>query len=181
MIKYLRIMAVFLSILTMTTVIGAAQSAAGNTTAQNVLNIKAVKMMNVVEEGGAFQLLAHVIVANDSPIGLRLQNGEFDLLFSEPASLEKENWHIGATQIKDRIFPANHEETVELAINNVDIDKIIKMANIIGDPGARLRITLRGTTEIGLDIFGEWVFPEKKFEIELIWTTGLRDKVLLLN
>ena len=181
MIKYRRLTVVFLFFLTITTVIRAAWSESDNTTSQNVLNIKAVKMMNVVEQDGGYQVLVHVIVANESPFGLRLQNGEFEMLFNEPYSNEKEKWRIGATQIKDKIFSANKEEVVELVVNNVDINKIIKMTNIIGDPGARLSITLRGATEIGLEIFGEWVFPEKKFEIELIWTTGLRDKILLLN
>ena len=190
MSKY-RIAAAFLVFLMttflMATGICAAQSAADYQNAINNLDITAIKSLQIGRpSGGNYPATFHILVDNKNKDGVRLIKGKFDIEFHDDRSGGDhlnigEAKFSGATQDYDfEILGNTLNKNVTLTVSNIPVDKIIRMINIIGDPNNKLRMTIKGDSEAGLQVARGWVTEKgKKYGIELNWHPQTQREVLM--
>ena len=151
------------------------------TTATNNLNIEAIKKLHIAGQGKGYQVSVTVLVTNKNPIGLRLRNGLFDIVFySDTDDVNIGKTQIGGDDVPKDLLGNGKETTMDLVVNNVPVEKIIRMINIVGDPISTRKITLKGKSEIGLQIDRGWgLEPGRYFEVELSWEPDIQRNVLM--
>jgi len=185
MSKY-RIVSVVLFFL-MATGICAAQTAADYQNAINNLDITAIKSLHIESmSGGNYLATFHILVDNKNKDGIRLINGKFEIEFHDDRSGGDhlnigEAKFAGATKDFDfEILGNTLNKDVTLTVGNIPINKIITMINIIGDPGNNLRMTIKGDSEVALQVNRGWVTEKgKKYGVELNWKPQTQRVVLL--
>ena len=169
--KYQKITVVFLCIL-MTTAVCSAQSVTDVIEVINDLDIKALRMVNIVPENPGNRVTLVLDVVNDNARGLRLVDSQFDVLFN----MKK----VGSAKIIKEEFASKQKRQVTLLMHNVPISDVLYMINVIGDPTTNRQVTLVGTSEAEITVnrgwFGE---PGRRIKVELNYKPQFQREVLL--
>jgi len=172
---------VFLMTFLMATGIGAAQTVKEVRDATDNLDITAIKMLQVGKSDGVgtYPATIHILVDNKNEHGIRLINGNFDIEFHDDRP-NGDHLSIGKAPIKLEEINGNETKFVILSVPKISIEKIVRMINIIGNPENKLRMTLNGDSEVGLQVGRGWATEKgRKYTVELNWQPQVQREVLM--
>lgn len=151
------------------------------------LDVYGIKKLQVMSNPNDYSMSLVATVTNANSEALRLRSGECEVIFDKKkggALL------LGRTRIIDQILPGKAGDQAGQADMSLlisvgpqspsTVDKLFEVVNIIGDPDANLRITIRGKAEVGMQLPRGWVYEQgKKLEVELVFTPAIQREFIL--
>ncbi len=151
------------------------------------LDLNAIKKLRILTGAKDYTMSLTTSIINKNAETLRLRNGEFEVTFDRQGGGKM---LVGHTRVADQVVPGKSGETPGQAdmplsvlvgpLAQPTVDRLMEAINIIGDPAAPLRITVKGTAEVGMQLPRGWVYEQgRRFEVELVFTPAFqRDFVL---
>lgn len=151
------------------------------------LDVYGIKKMAITSGPSGYSMMLQSTFTNANAEALKLRNGDFEVVFDRPKG---GTILLGQTRIAEQIVPGKAADrpgqadgTLNVAVgpnSQATVDKLIEVINIISDPAAPLRISIRGKAEVGLQLPRGWVFEQgRRFEVDLVFTPALQREFLL--
>ena len=156
-------------------------------TAINNLDITATKSLHLESlSGGNYLATFHILMDNKNKDGIRLIKSDLEIELHDDRG-GGDHLNIGKAEFADRkpdfdleISGTTLNNDVTLTVANIPADKIIRMINIIGDPDNRLRMTIKGDSEVALQVNRGWVTEKgKQYGVELNWHPQTQREVFM--
>ncbi|MDM8568384.1 hypothetical protein QUF50_02485 [Thiotrichales bacterium HSG1] len=136
------------------------------------LDIKAIKSINLVQTENKFRAFITVQFSNSSPIAMKFKRSNFNINFQDDRGADI---FLGTVQPQKILFPASKngvasliEKKLEVLVgedNTNDINRLINLFNLIGNPNSEFAMILSGTTEVGTKTKRGWLY-QGQVEIE---------------
>lgn len=184
----------FYAILTCLLVLGS--SAQAQMEAVNLINITAIKKMEVVQDGNEYKALVTLVFENDNERTIRLSGADFVVTIKSDkttTSVDADgkivtvkvpyDVRFGNGDIGELDIPASGsvEREIPVMVGPVNADsltRIFEVFNIIGNPERKLEMNLKGEGDIGAEMDHGWAL-QRSIAIDFTFIPEVQDEVLV--
>jgi hypothetical protein len=151
------------------------------------LDVYGIKEFKITSNARDYSMDLIATTTNANSEALKLRKGQFDVIFE---GQDGRPLLLGGTSVEEHIMPGKAgkepgQSDLSMTIglgpqSQATVQKILQIINIIGNPGANLKISIRGKSEVGMQLPRGWVYEQgKRMEIELVFTPSMQREWVL--